>query len=158
MVSFEDAMQRATVAQMDLVEVSPNAAPPVCKIIDYGKLKYQEQKKKNEARKKQKKITSELEKEVNAYSPDGATSDMMQKIEEGERKLAEISAKELDSYNKLKGLFRDHDLASTLAFHGVTQADIEKKATATGGPIDTAISRISPAAKAKIAEIGRAHV
>ena len=55
-VSFEDAMQRATVAQMDLVEVSPNAAPPVCKIIDYGKLKYQEQKKKNEARKKQKTI------------------------------------------------------------------------------------------------------
>lgn len=55
-VSFEDAMQRATLAQMDLVEVSPNAAPPVCKIIDYGKLKYQEQKKKNEARKKQKTI------------------------------------------------------------------------------------------------------
>ena len=39
---------------LDLVEVSPNADPPVCKILDYGKYKYEIQKKKNEARKKQK--------------------------------------------------------------------------------------------------------
>lgn len=39
---------------LDLVEVSPNAAPPVCKILDYGKYKYEAQKKANEARKKQK--------------------------------------------------------------------------------------------------------
>jgi len=38
------------------VEVSPNASPPVCKILDYGKLKYQEQKKASEARKKQKTV------------------------------------------------------------------------------------------------------
>lgn len=43
-------------AGLDLVEVSPNADPPVCKILDYGKFKYVEQKKKNEARKKQKVI------------------------------------------------------------------------------------------------------
>jgi translation initiation factor IF-3 len=53
-VSIDEALQRAADVQLDLVEVSPNAEPPVCKIIDYGKLKYQEQKKKNEARKKQK--------------------------------------------------------------------------------------------------------
>ncbi len=41
---------------LDLVEVSPNADPPVCKIIDYGKLKYEEQKKANVARKRQKTI------------------------------------------------------------------------------------------------------
>lgn len=41
---------------LDLVEVSPNASPPVCKILDYGKLKYQEQKKASEARKKQKTV------------------------------------------------------------------------------------------------------
>lgn len=41
---------------LDLVEVSPNAAPPVCKILDYGKHKYEAQKKANEARKKQKVI------------------------------------------------------------------------------------------------------
>jgi translation initiation factor IF-3 len=55
-VSLDLALQRAADAGLDLVEVSPNAEPPVCKIIDYGKLKYQEQKKKNEARKKQKTI------------------------------------------------------------------------------------------------------
>jgi len=41
---------------LDLVEVSPNAEPPVCKILDYGKFKYEAQKKKAEARKKQKVI------------------------------------------------------------------------------------------------------
>ena len=51
-----DAIRRAVEAGLDLVEVSPNADPPVCKILDFGKLKYQEQKKKNEARKKQKTI------------------------------------------------------------------------------------------------------
>ena len=50
----EAALEAAEEAGLDLVEVSPNADPPVCKIIDYGKLKYQEQKKKAEARKKQK--------------------------------------------------------------------------------------------------------
>jgi len=43
-------------AGLDLVEVSPGANPPVCKIIDYGKLKYENQKKKAEARKKQRTI------------------------------------------------------------------------------------------------------
>ena len=41
---------------LDLVEVSPNVSPPVCKILDYGKLKYQEQKKASEARKRQKTV------------------------------------------------------------------------------------------------------
>jgi len=41
---------------MDLVEIAANNNPPVCKIVDYGKFKYQEQKKKNEAKKKQKVI------------------------------------------------------------------------------------------------------
>ncbi len=55
-VSTEDARQRAYEVGLDLVEVSPNADPPVCKILDLGKLKYEQQKKKNEARKKQKVI------------------------------------------------------------------------------------------------------
>ena len=45
---------KAQEAGLDLVEVSPNADPPVCKILDYGKYRFQEQKKKAEARKKQK--------------------------------------------------------------------------------------------------------
>lgn len=51
-VNLRDALRRADDAGLDLVEISPNAKPPVCKILDYGKLKYQEQKKAAEARKK----------------------------------------------------------------------------------------------------------
>jgi translation initiation factor IF-3 len=47
-------MQRATEAGLDLVEISPDAEPPVCKILDFGKFKYQEQKRQAEARKNQK--------------------------------------------------------------------------------------------------------
>jgi translation initiation factor IF-3 len=55
-VPTREALMAAREAGLDLVEVSPNADPPVCKILDYGKYKYQAQKKKNEARKKQKTI------------------------------------------------------------------------------------------------------
>ena len=55
-VPRNDALARAIEAGLDLVEVSPNADPPVCKILDFGKYKYEEQKRKNEARKKQKVI------------------------------------------------------------------------------------------------------
>ena len=55
-VSIGDALGRAEVAGLDLVEISPNTEPPVCKILDYGKFKYQAQKKASEARKKQKTI------------------------------------------------------------------------------------------------------
>lgn len=55
-VSLRDALERATEAGLDLVEIAPTASPPVCKILDFGKFKYEEQKKKNEARKKQKVI------------------------------------------------------------------------------------------------------
>ena len=48
------ALEAAEEAGLDLVEVSPNSDPPVCKILDYGKYKFQEQKKKAEARKRQK--------------------------------------------------------------------------------------------------------
>ncbi len=53
-VPISDALDMAADIGLDLVEVSPNASPPVCKILDYGKLKYQNQKKASEARKKQK--------------------------------------------------------------------------------------------------------
>ena len=53
-VSTREALQRAYDAGLDLLEISPNAVPPVVKILDYGKYKYEQQKKANEARKKQK--------------------------------------------------------------------------------------------------------
>ena len=54
MVPTRDAIAIAEEAGLDLVEVSPNTSPPVCKILDYGKYKYQAQKKAAEARKNQK--------------------------------------------------------------------------------------------------------
>jgi translation initiation factor IF-3 len=55
-VSIQDARAKATAAGLDLVEVAPNMKPPVCKILDLGKLKYEAKKKKSETRKKQKTI------------------------------------------------------------------------------------------------------
>ena len=55
-ISLEDALEIADGAGLDLVEVSPQVSPPVCKVLDYGKYKYEQQKKANEARKKQKTI------------------------------------------------------------------------------------------------------
>ena len=50
------AIEAAEEVGLDLVEISPNSDPPVCKLLDYGKFKFQEQKKKNEARKRQKTV------------------------------------------------------------------------------------------------------
>jgi translation initiation factor IF-3 len=55
-VPLAEALQRAQAVGVDLVELSPNAAPPVCKILDYGKFKYEAQKKASAARKKQRTI------------------------------------------------------------------------------------------------------
>jgi translation initiation factor IF-3 len=55
-VSTRDAMSKADERKLDLVKVAPNAKPPVCKILDYGKYKYEAAKKEKEARKKQKTI------------------------------------------------------------------------------------------------------
>jgi len=55
-MSARDAWLRAQAVGLDLLEISPNASPPVVKILDFGKYKYEQQKKKNEAKKKQKVI------------------------------------------------------------------------------------------------------
>ena len=55
-VSVQDALQRAESAELDLVEVAPNAVPPVCRLMDYSKFKYEKAKKAKEAKKKQKVI------------------------------------------------------------------------------------------------------
>jgi translation initiation factor IF-3 len=53
-MSAREALRRAYDIGLDLLEISPNADPPVCKILDFGKFKYEQQKKRNEAKKKQK--------------------------------------------------------------------------------------------------------
>jgi translation initiation factor IF-3 len=56
-LSTEEALNLAGEAGLDLVEISPNADPPVCRMMDYGKFKYQDSKRKHAAKKKQKVIT-----------------------------------------------------------------------------------------------------
>ena len=53
-VPVRDALQIARERELDLIEVAPNADPPVCRIMDYGKHKYQQAKREREARKRQK--------------------------------------------------------------------------------------------------------
>lgn len=56
-VSIEEALQRAQAASLDLVEITAKSVPPVCKIMDYGKFRFQKQKKEHEAKKNQKQVT-----------------------------------------------------------------------------------------------------
>ncbi len=55
-VTIADAIQQSEDLEVDLVEIAPNAAPPVCRLMDYGKFRYQEQKRQQEARARQKVI------------------------------------------------------------------------------------------------------
>jgi translation initiation factor IF-3 len=55
-IPTDEARRRAEVAGLDLVEVSPNERPPVCKIMDYGKFKYEQKKRANETKKKQRRV------------------------------------------------------------------------------------------------------
>ena len=75
-MSAREAMKIAQEAELDLVKIAPTAKPPVCKIIDYGKYKYEQARKEKEARKKQK--TVEI-KEVR-LSPNIDTNDLNTKI------------------------------------------------------------------------------
>jgi translation initiation factor IF-3 len=87
-VTRNEALAMATDAGLDLVEVAPNADPPVCKILDYGKFKYEEQKKKNEARKKQKIIEVKeikLRPSIDDHDYDVKMRSMHKFIEEGDK-------------------------------------------------------------------------
>jgi translation initiation factor IF-3 len=55
-ISIQEALAMAETAEVDLVEIAPQAVPPVCRLMDYGKFKYQEQKRAHEAKLKQKQI------------------------------------------------------------------------------------------------------
>ncbi|MGB0453360.1 MAG: translation initiation factor IF-3 [Bacteriovoracaceae bacterium] len=82
-VSIEEAMRHRDETGLDLVEVSPNAKPPVVKLIDYGKYKYDLQKKANEAKKKQ--TTAQL-KEIQ-FRPNIEAHDLETKLKRGKKFL-----------------------------------------------------------------------
>jgi translation initiation factor IF-3 len=87
-VSRNEALAMASDVGLDLVEVAPTADPPVCKILDFGKYKYEEQKKKNEARKKQKIIEVKeikLRPSIDDHDYDVKVRSMVKFIEEGDK-------------------------------------------------------------------------
>jgi translation initiation factor IF-3 len=87
-VTRNEALAKAVEAGYDLVEVSPNADPPVCKILDFGKYKYEEQKRRNEARKKQKVIEVKeikLRPGIDDHDYDVKMRSMLKFIDEGDK-------------------------------------------------------------------------
>jgi translation initiation factor IF-3 len=87
-VGRSEALTMAANAGLDLVEIAPNADPPVCKILDFGKYKYEEQKKKNEARKKQKIIEVKeikLRPSIDDHDYEVKRRSMIKFIEEGDK-------------------------------------------------------------------------
>ena len=83
-MSIADAMQAAEDAELDLVKIAPNANPPVCKIVDYGKFKYEQIRKEKDARKKQKIVEI---KEIR-MSPNIDTNDLNTKMSAARKFLA----------------------------------------------------------------------
>ena len=87
-VPIDEAMGMAEEIGLDLVEVSPGADPPVCKILDYGKYKYEAQKKQNVARKKQKTIDVKeikMRPNINAHDYDVKMRSMVKFLDEGDK-------------------------------------------------------------------------
>lgn len=104
-MSVREAMKLAEEAQLDLVKIAPKAQPPVCKIIDYGKYKYELARKEKEARKKQK--TVEV-KEVR-LSPNIDTNDLNTKVN-----------------NAKKFLTKGNKVKVTLRFRGREMAHVQQ--------------------------------
>ena len=102
-VSAREAMAKAQEAGLDLVKIAPQAKPPVCKIIDYGKYRYELARKEKEARKKQKVIDI---KEIR-FSPNIDTNDLNTKINAA-RKFIEKGSKV-----KVSMRFRGREIAHT---------------------------------------------
>ncbi|HVJ51027.1 MAG TPA: translation initiation factor IF-3 [Aliidongia sp.] len=87
-VTKSEALAMAANVGLDLVEVAAAADPPVCKILDFGKFKYEEQKKKNEARKKQKVIEVKeikLRPGIDDHDYDVKMRSMLKFVEEGDK-------------------------------------------------------------------------
>lgn len=108
-MSAKEAMKIARAAELDLVKIAPNAKPPVCKIIDYGKYRYELARKEKEARKKQKTVDV---KEVR-LSPNIDTNDLNTKVNQARKFLSKgdkvkvtlrFRGRELAHVNSSKGI------------------------------------------------------
>ncbi len=117
-VLIDEAMRSAEESGLDLVEISPNADPPVCKVMDFGKYKYQAQKKANEARKKQKTIEIKevkMRPNIDTHDYDVKMKAMRRFFEEGDKvkvtlrfRGRELAHQEI-GFNLLKRVQTDSD-------------------------------------------------
>lgn len=103
---LKEALKLAEERGVDLVEIAPNANPPVCKLIDFGKFKYQLEKKEREARKNQKSVeTKEIQFNVNIdkHDFDYRIKHMREFLEEGNKVRVRIKFKGRESMHKELG-------------------------------------------------------
>ena len=85
---IQEALQKAREAELDLVEVAPNAKPPVCRIMDYGKFAYEKARKERDARRKQKKVeikSIRLRPKVSDFHRDIKVKNARKWLEEGKK-------------------------------------------------------------------------
>lgn len=102
-MSSKDALKLAREAELDLIKIAPTANPPVCKIVDYGKYRYEQVRKEKEAKKKQKTIDI---KEIR-FSPNIDTNDLNTKINQARKFLTK------GDKVKVSIRFRGRELAHT---------------------------------------------
>lgn len=145
MISINEARRIADDAGLDLVEMSPNAKPPVCKLIDYGKYKYQIQKKANEAKKKQATVSV---KEIK-LRPGIDNHDLMVKVKkiyeflaEGDKVKMLMQFRGREMAHKEIGLDRFHEIVNSIMEE--TKATIESPAKLMGNRI---IAILAPSKK-----------
>jgi translation initiation factor IF-3 len=106
-VSFQEALSAAKAAGLDLVEISPNAEPPVCKILDFSRFKYDAKKKQQEAKKKQKKTAlKEMKFKVNIGQGDFdvKVTKIQKFLEEGDKVKVSLWFKGREIVHKDKGM------------------------------------------------------
>lgn len=113
-----DALQKAQAASLDLVEIVPNAKPPVCKIMDYGKYKYEAQKKAHEARKKQKVVVLKeikIRPNIDANDLDIKIRNAKRFLEEGDKVKFSMRFRGREISHKEIGLKVIEEVKATLA-------------------------------------------
>ena len=133
-VDREIALRKADEAGLDLVEISPNADPPVCKILDIGKYKYEEQKRKNEARKKQKVIEVKeikLRPNIDDHDYDVKMRAMRRFLEEGDKVKVTLRFRGREMAHMGLG----HQLLARVKAHFENDAKVEQEPRSEGRQI-----------------------
>jgi translation initiation factor IF-3 len=119
------ALEAAEEVGLDLVEIVPNANPPVCKILDYGKFKFQEQKKKNEARKRQKVVELKeikLRPNIDTHDYDVKAKAMHRFFDEGDKVKVTLRFRGREMAHQDLGLELLNRVAADVVDHGKIEA------------------------------------